>query len=322
MGESHLEAQIQAVCRQWSREAANGLMSAQSADKFQLLAQRFKSYIAASGATSLGEVDRRIAEGFITARGRTRHGHISDSALATHHLRRTVVRTLYRTARGLDLVDHDPTMDIHLPPKTRQIARPLTDEETQLVRRYAESRIRRTRHAAVVALADAGAHTGEIGHVSVADLDLDQARVWVHGSSKTTPRWCPLDVWQIRVLSERGTMLRERNPHQPEISLSLATSGRGTDAQLQARVCVAINDVMTWAGLTDQADVRPTSITTHRAASVFAETGRIERVAVCLGLASLDRAAAAIGYDWRTEAPAANAQLQPRATREGRTGAR
>ncbi len=299
-------------------------MSLQSADKFALLAQRFIRYTAASGAASLGEVDRRIAEGFITARGKSRHGDVSDSALATQHLRRTVLRTLFRTARGLGLVETDPTMDIRLPPKTGQAARPLTDDEMQLVRRYAESRIHRTRHAAVVALADAGAHTGEIGHIALADLDLEHARVWVHGSTKTNPRWRPLDSWQVHVLSERAALLRSRHRDLADGDISLATSGRGTDAQLQARVCVALNDVMTRAGLGDEADLRPASVTTHRAASVYAETGRIEDVAVCLGLASLDRAAAVIGYDWRTRTPgdAPPPRYQRAARGDRSTGAR
>ncbi|MBR7828141.1 hypothetical protein KDK95_17625 [Actinospica sp. MGRD01-02] len=299
MDDRRLHAEVQAVCRSWVREAADGLMSLQSADKFALLARRFTRYAAASGAAGLDDVDRRIAEGFITARGRSRHGHVSDSALATQHLRRTVLRTLFRTARGLGLVTSDPTMDIHLPPKTGQAARPLTDDEIQLVRRYAESRIHHTRHAAVVALADAGAHTGEIGHISLADLDFERARVRVHGSSKTAARWCPLDTWQLHVLSDRAETLRSRHTQLPDREIPVATSGRGTDAQLQARVCVALNDVMTWAGLAGEADLRPASITAHRAAVVFARTGRIEDAAVRLGLASLDRAAAAIGYEWR-----------------------
>jgi integrase/recombinase XerC len=318
MAEQRLDADITAVCQQWMRDASSGLMSLQSADKFSLLARRYARYATACGVVSLDGADRRIAEGFITARGRNRHGHISDSALATHHLRRSVLRVLYRTARSLGLTEADPTMDVNLPPKTRQSTRPLTDEEALLVRRYAESRIGRTRHAAAVALADAGAHTGEIGHLSVADLDLDHERVWVHGSSKTAPRWRPLDRWQLHVLSERARELRSRNAGVPDEDLPLATSGRGTDAQLQARVCVALNDVMTWAGLAGEADLRPGSITLRRAASAFAETGRIEDAATCLGFASLDRAATAIGYDWRSRTPDMAPPRRPRAARRFR----
>jgi integrase len=296
-----IHAEIDAVCRQWAKEADDGLLSPQTADKFRLLARRFAKYAAASGAVHLTDADHRIARGFITARGRSRHGHVSDSALATQHLRRTVLRVLFRTARGLGLAETDPAMDVELPPRSAQATRPLTGDEDQLVRRYAESRIRRTRHAAAVALAGAGAHTGEIGHLTVADVDVNRARVWVHGSSKTRPRWCPLDPWQTRVLQERADYLRSYQLGQSDEDLPLATSGRGSDAQLQARVCVALNNVMTWAGLAHEPDLRPASITSHSAAALFADTRRLEDVAARLGLSSLDRAAAAIGYDWLAE---------------------
>lgn len=317
MAESRLECEVEAVCQHWWDLCTDGMMSAQSADKFGLLARRFAGYAAASGAETLTEVSAEVATGFITARGRSRHGHVSDSALATQHLRRTVLRALFRIARALDLADADPTMDINLPPKTGLSARPLTDEETLLVRYHTESRIGRTRHAAAVALAGAGAHTGEIGHLTIADLDLEHQRVWVHGSSKTTPRWCPLDSWQQHVLSERTKALRARHPRQTDDRLMLATSGRGSDAQLQARVCVALSDALTWAGLAREADLRPASITNHHAASLFAQTGRIEQVALRLGLSSLDRAATAIGYHWRTETQDERGQLADDDARSG-----
>lgn len=302
MDDTRLRTEIAAVCQQWNLQVADGTLSPQSADKFGLLTRRFRRYASASGCSSLAEIGHEIAYGFITARGRSRHGLTSDAALATQHLRRTVLRLLFRTARGLGLAQSDPTLDVHLPPRTRQRARPLTDEETDLVRAHAESRTRRTRHAAAVALADAGAHTGEIGHLTVANLDLPTSRLWVHGSGKTRPRWCQLDPWQVRILGARAELLEARHPDTPEDDLPLATSGHGSDAQLQARVCVALGDVMTWAGLADEPDVRPASITNHRAAAVYAQTGRLETAAHLLGLTSLDRTAAAIGYDWAMSA--------------------
>jgi integrase/recombinase XerC len=103
------------------------------------------------------------------------------------------------------------------------------------------------------------------------------------------------------ILRERADQLRSRHPGQSDETLPLATSGRGSDAQLQARVCVALNNVMTWAGLAHEPDLRPASITSHNAAALFNNTRRLEDVASRLGLSSLDRSAAAIGYDWLTE---------------------
>lgn len=293
-----LDAAVEAVLRQWALGADGGVLSAQTLDKFSLLAGRFVRFATAHEVTRLGDVDQRIAQAFVTAHGRTRHGQTGPSAPATWHLRRSVLRMLFRTARELGLADTDPTLDLSLPPRTNMPTRPLTDDEAALVRHFAESRLERTRHAAAVALAEAGAHTGEIGHLSVADLDHGNTRVWAHGSSKTTPRWCPLDPWQTSILAQRAQRVRDTHPNHPDADLPLATSGTGSSAQLQARVCVAIGDVLTRAGLGSEPDIRPASVIAHTGAAVFAATGRIEDVALRLGLRSLDRAAALIGHDW------------------------
>jgi integrase/recombinase XerC len=62
----------------------------------------------------------------------------------------------------------------------------------------------------------------------------------------------------------------------------------------------AISDILRRAGLADDAQVRPRSITAWLGRSVFDETGSIDVVAQRLGLRSLDRAAALIGWEWRT----------------------
>lgn len=38
------------------------------------------------------------------------------------------------------------------------------------------------------ALLFSGAHSGEVGHITVADLDIVNAEVWLHGTSRYTPR--------------------------------------------------------------------------------------------------------------------------------------
>jgi integrase len=296
-----LDEAIRDVVAEWAHAADRGLMSPQTLDKFALLAERFGRYARAHAVTDLRSIDARMAGDFIASPGRSRHGAIADSAVATQHLRRSVLRLLFRTARGLDLADTDPTLDLMLPARTPATTRPLTADEAVLVRRFAESRLQRTRHAATTALADAGAHSGEIGHLTVADLDLAHARVWVPGSGKTDQRWCPLDGWQLSVLTARARRLREAHPHGADSDLPLATSGRGSDAQLQARVCVALGDMLAWAGLAEEPDIRPASITAHAALRVFQDTGRIEAAARLVGLRSLDRAATLLGYNWADE---------------------
>jgi hypothetical protein len=55
------------------------------------------------------------------------------------------------------------------------------------------------------------------------------------------------------------------------------------------------------AGLAEEPGVRANSIPAWRGAKELANGASIDEVAVLLGMRSLDRAAAFIGFDWRSE---------------------
>lgn len=177
----------------WELLAETGEMSAQTVAKFALLLNRFRRYAATQDASALASISPSIALQFINAHGRTRHGRIAPAGIATRHLRRSVLRMFFRTARSLGLTAEDPTRDISLPPRVTTGTRPLTDDEVVALRFAAEFVDRPSRHAATAALALAGGFSGEIGHIGVDDLDPRRHRVWMHGSQKTHARWCPLD---------------------------------------------------------------------------------------------------------------------------------
>lgn len=283
---------VTCVLSSWQLERDSGALSEQTLDKFALLLERFSRFVAAHEVQGLASVDRHLAESFVHAHGRRRDGTTAEVANATLHMRRAVLRMFYRTARRLDLTDADPTRDIELPPRSSSSARPLTDSEVACLKYFVEPLAERTRHAAAVALALAGANTGEIGHITWEDFDADTSRIWVHGSSKTVPRWCPLDPWALRVLHQRSEQLSPRGNVVPP----LATSAYGVDAQRQARSCVALRDALHLAGLGQEPDVKPASITAHAGVAAFAHSGHIEDAALRMGLTSLDRAAAMIGH--------------------------
>ncbi|MFC5027865.1 hypothetical protein ACQFX6_17365 [Streptomyces sp. DSM 41987] len=171
-----------------------------------------------------------------------------------------------------------------------------------LLRHHAGFITRPSRHAAAAALALAGGHSGEIGHTRIQDLDLVRGRVWIHGSSKTDPRWCLLDAWAGHVLAERARFVTAQQIHPDTAPFArLAVSSRhAADAAIQARVCVALGDLLGRIGLGGEPDVKPASITNRAAVEAFEATGHVEDAARRLGLRSLDRAAAAIGHTWRT----------------------
>ncbi|MEV1039826.1 hypothetical protein AB0J01_24690 [Streptomyces sp. NPDC050204] len=295
-----LSAAITGVLAAWQELVARGEMSEQTLSRFGQLLHRFAAFAAVRGARLLAEVDAAVAAQFIDAHGRTRHGHVAPASLSTQHLRRSVLRMCFATARRLALTDTDPTRDIDLPPRVCGATRPLEEAEAVELRRAAQFTARPTRHAAAAALALAGAFSGEIGHIGSHDLDLPGARVWVHGSAKTQPRWCPLDTFGAKVLAARAHHLRITVP--PEHRARLAVSPRGgTDEQIQARACVALRDLLKRIGLGADPAVRPASITAYAGWATYTRTGRIEAAALHLGMTSLDSTAALIGHRWRAE---------------------
>jgi len=289
----------------WTAMTSQGQMSPQTSRSFGQLLERYQSYVHARGIVLIDDVTPDFAEDFIFAQGRTRHGRIGESATATHHQRRAVLRSFYRTLRELGLTEADPTRDIRLPERTRTPIRPLDEDEAIAVRHAAEYVTRPTRHAAAAALALSGGHTGEIGHTRVRDLDQDAAAVWMHGSTRTDPRWCPLDPWARRVLQARAAFVtrQQRSPQAAPDARLAVSSAPAPDEQLQARACVALADLIRRIGLGADPRVKPASLTAYAAVRIFDSTGKIENVARGLGLRSLDRAADLVGYDWTHRAP-------------------
>ncbi|EGX61123.1 MULTISPECIES: hypothetical protein [Streptomyces] len=300
-GEVTLTAAVSQVLTAWQDLAARGEMSEQTFGRFGQLLHRLEAFATVRGAPLLTDLDRALATQFVDAHGRTRHGHIAPASLSTRHLRRSVLRMCFATARRLGLTDSDPARDIDLPTRTVGETRPLDEAETVELRLAAEFTDRPTRHAAAAALALAGGFSGEIGHITPADLDLTGVRVWMHGSTKTRPRWCPLDAWAIQVLAARAYHVQTTAPPGQDVRrLRLAVSSRnGTDEQIQARVCVALRDLINRIGLRGDPAVRPASITAYAGWETFTRTRRIEAAARHLGMGSLDSAAALIGHDWQ-----------------------
>jgi spore maturation protein CgeB len=100
MPDGSLAAAAEAVTGAW---IADGVLAAQTPDKFGLLIRRFTRFAAAHDVTTLAAVDRALVAKFVAAKGRTRHGVVSDPAVATMHNRRAALRAFFRTARRLRL---------------------------------------------------------------------------------------------------------------------------------------------------------------------------------------------------------------------------
>jgi len=201
--------------------AASGSVSVQSLGRIIELLDRSGRFVEVGhGVASLDEVTPEHARAFMCASG------VDGAApgLATQHLRRSAIRLLFRVGRELGLAPGDPTLDVRLPPRSLTIARPLSDEEVSLCRTAALHSLTSTRLAAAWALAEATARTAELSHLRVADLELDRARVWIHGSPRTEARWGRLSDWGQAQLERR---VHELGPSaDPAILLVYGGEGR------------------------------------------------------------------------------------------------
>ena len=169
-------------------------------------------------------------------------------------LRRSALRLLFRTARELGLATDDPTLDVVLPSRTKESARPLTDDEVELCRRVCLADLSTTRLSVAWALGEATARTAEIPHVLIRDLDLDHNRVWLAGSTKTEARWGSLSRWGATQIARHLAAL-ETEPETP-----LAYPGRGNLESRRSFSCKAIRDTLERAELADDPYVRPAFI--------------------------------------------------------------
>ncbi len=266
---------------------ASSMLADQTRPRFVATADRlFRFCRLGHGLESLEEVTPEVARAFVAAPLEDR-----DPSVATMHLRRAVVRFVFREARALGLADHDPCVDLSLPPRSRLAARPLTDDEIVVCRSYSLTSLTNTRTPAAWALAEATARTAEIPHLRVRDLDLDHRRVWLHGSTRTLDRWAPLTHWGQVQLQRRASALD--GPDSP-----LVYTANGSAQSGQAASCIAVTDTLVRAGLGGEPDVRPVSVAAWAGRALLDETGQIDAVARLLGVRSLDRAARIVAWDW------------------------
>lgn len=270
--------------------ARRSLLSEQSFPRIVDLFGRFSGYCQTGhGIDRLADVDSDVVEAFVGAAAAR-----NPPAVATMHLRRSAVRLLFRVGRELGLADEDPTVDLLLPSRSRSSLRPLTEDEVALCRSASLHTLSSTRPSASWALAEATATTSEIALVRCEDVELEHKRLWLRGSRSTIPRLGEISGWGLTQIQRRLDALNADTRAEP-----LIYEGSGFAQSRQASACAAIGQVMRWAGLGDEPDLRPASVTAWAGAQLLREGNPIEEVTRRLGRRSLDRTAALIGWDWR-----------------------
>jgi integrase/recombinase XerC len=159
------------------------------------------------------------------------------------HLRRLSIRLLFRVARSSGHVLGDPTLDLRLPPRSLLSTRPLADEEVLVCRGAAQWSLEDTRRAAAWALAEATSRTAELPFITVADVDLERSRVWIHGGGRAAERWGYLDDWGVEHISRRLAVVGE------ESAVPIVYAGGDPAGAGQVAACTAIQEVLVRAGL-------------------------------------------------------------------------
>lgn len=243
------------------------------------------------GIAWLDEVTPGVATQFLKAPA----GGGLAASVSLRHLRRLAVRLLFRVARSEGHQVGDPTLDIHLPPRSQLSTRPLADEEMMICRGAAQWSLEDTRRTAAWALAEATCRTAELPFITVADVDLVRSRVWIHGGRRPAERWGRLDEWGVEQIGRRLAAVGKC----PEAPVLYAGGDRGGAGQVAA--CSALQEVLVRAGLGGEPDVRASSVAAWAGRRILNETGRIDVVARRLGVRSLDRASRIIAWDWLEE---------------------
>jgi len=271
----------QFVCETWD--------SPNQARRVGDILDRFVAFAAtAFGVRSAEAVTAEMVAAFV--RAPLANGISPSTALV--HLRRSTVRLLFRALRLAGAAVGDPTLDLQLPPRSQLPTRPLADDEVMLCRGHALWSLGDHRRSAAWALAEATCRSVEIAHIRRGDVDPSECRVWIHGGRTTAARWGRLSEWGAARLEQRLSSL------SADPDARVVYSGSGNSATGQVSACVAVVDVLTRAGLATERDVRPASIVAWAGQRIMAETGRIDEVARRLGMASLDRTARFIAFDW------------------------
>ncbi|MFL1901155.1 hypothetical protein ACJWDR_18875 [Streptomyces tauricus] len=302
MARTKIKDALLAVARVWQRRAAAGELSFETVTLYTQIVERLLRFAAAQGVTRLDDITADLVEYFIHAPGHDRHqGIILNPASGTRRQRRSALESLFAEARALGLTTAAPLVDLPpIPRSPRKKGSELSDADVRLLRFHAERGMPDTRDAALLALLLAGLHSAEIAAATTDDLDLTAAEVWTNGATRTRGRCCPLDAWSVRVLWLRRTHLLGSTEGSPAPRLVTAATSA---YRSQASVCSGFGGIARRSGLaTRERRVEPKDVTRYVARKILYETGQLSEVARCLGLSSLDSAAALAGLQWKPEA--------------------
>ncbi|MFC1431006.1 hypothetical protein ACEZDB_10115 [Streptacidiphilus sp. N1-3] len=300
MSDTSIRTTVCFVAGAWGGKASQWFLRRQSLGKLLTVSERFLRFADALDIIEMKEIDERLVQAFIEVPGQDRRGRLDTEgpAEATRRSRRWDLSLFFSEARRLGPTGLHPTPDTPAIARTAYSDRcELTPDDIRLLCFHAERGMPHIRHASVLALLLAGLGSGEIGHASTADIDLDQRCIWASGTRQLAARVFPLGESSCSVLELRSAHVHRSTVLQGPLPLTIQTAS--SDYTTQASICTTFVDLSCRSGvLSCGRRAKPCDVTAYTAARTFTQTGQITQVALRLGVTSLDVAARLAGLRW------------------------
>lgn len=296
MHESLFSAEVALVRAYWNVRTISEAMRPATVARYERVFLAFCRFTSAHGITHLSTVNGHLCAAFVHA---PRTGGMPPAA-STSRFRLTVVRDAFRGLRQAHIVEFDPTMHLSVR-QSPQGRTPVPLLPSEVIRLQSSCRTSPRDHLrpTIVELALAGGTHTEIASAVVADLDLGRPRV------RLGSRWLDLDPLATATLAARVAACRRaaRRSVQPwDAAVAALALRRPLETYPATSIAPSISSNLTRgmaaAGLS-RPGLRPASLREFAANREYARTGRIEDVALLLGLDSLDVARKFIDPTWQ-----------------------
>ena len=267
-----------------------------TAQKVEDEATRLFAFWDARGVESLRDLAAEInVEWYWKPRAnrKTKLGKVSESTAKNRQWTALEVLKTFEQL-GADIDPHALIGERVARPKDYSSTRPLIDDEAQIIRRRAESKLAKSKIGVLVGVSYCGSTAKEAAALRLRDIDLDARTVSFSGRS---PRVNSLDEWTVTML--RRFLANQSGSPLGSDDLLCVSEDTGPTRGAQS-VTVRLGRLMKEAGLTGRPGVSARSIRLTTARHILDADG-IEAAAKFLGSRSLDTVAAALRHDWERD---------------------
>lgn len=291
------------VTAEWGRQAAAGQITVGTVGTHTAHLKRLAAFAQARGAAMVCDLSTNLLLEWTNAANAYTGEPVPDT---TRYARRAVASAFFHTCFRLGITDQNPAQTLPSRKTRDRYVHPFTPTQIDRLKEMAGERHKATKGPAAFALVLLGCSSGEVGAIRARDIHLREMLVDAHGGGdRYTRRWLPIDdPWCFDQLAARLRTLAEKHPDNWQdryIGYDPHPSKPDDPKRRAAATSMTVGKIIERAGLKVNGVTRVASITEYVARRVFLETGRVEAVAVRLGLSKLDDAARLCGYDWQAE---------------------